>query len=142
MKFYKVIVDGNIIDANYVFLKWQAKHHVLLGCDPSEAMFIQSSDQEKVWRTSWLLTPPEEAGDYPFIDAVEISAEEYAEIREKLDEGTEVPDPVEPEPEPDPDEPDQPDPPAEQVMSVAEMRQRILQLEDELTAAKILLGVE
>ncbi len=142
MKYYKIIVEGNIIDVNYVFLKWQTKHRILLGCDPSEAMFIQSSDGEQVWRTSWLLPPPEEAGEYPFIDAAEISAEEYAELREKLDEGTEVPDPVDPEPEPGPEEPEEPEPPTEQVLSVAEMRQRIIRLEDELSAAKILLGVE
>ena len=125
MNYYKVIADGNVIDANFVFLKWQHKHHILIGCDASEGEFIQSSDQEKVWRTTWLNPPPQEAGEYETVNAVEISEEEYEEIREQLDSGEEVPEPEPPdvstEPPTEPDEPEESEP----VMSAAEMRRII-----------------
>ena len=135
MRYYKIIEDGKVIDVNYVFLKYQAKHRILLGCDPSEAMFIQSSDQETVWRADWLIPPPKEAGDYPFADAVEISAEEYTELKEQLDEGNEMPEP-EPDPEPDTDdsgEQETPEP-GETVMSTAEMRRIIVEQAEKIKA--------
>ena len=71
-----------------------------------------------------------------------IDRQEYLDLRAVLDEGEVVPEPEpvipEPEPEPDPD-PEQPE--QEKPMTVAQMRAKIIQLEEELQAAKILLGV-
>lgn len=133
MNYYKVISNGIVIDANFVFLKWQKKNKVMLGCDISEANFIQSSDQSKVWRVAWLNPVDGEAGTYETVEAVEISQDEYLSIREALDEGTEVvePDPVEPEPD-DTGNEEKPTEPEETVMSVAEMRRKIVDLETAL----------
>lgn len=126
MNYYKVIANGTVIDANFIFLKWQEKHGILIGCDATEAQFIQSTDQAKVWKTPWLNPAPEEAGKYETVEAVEITAEEYATIREQLDDGETI---VEPEPEqPQPDTPNEGEGGSgsgETVMSTAEMRRII-----------------
>jgi hypothetical protein len=127
MNYYKVVANGNVIDANFIFLKWQEKHGIIIGCDAAEAQFIQSSDQAKVWRTPWLHPAPEAAGTYETVEAIEITEEEYSAIREQLDDGQTV---TEPEPEePQPTEPDEGDDTGggsgETVMSTAEMRRII-----------------
>lgn len=140
MNYYKIIENGTVIDANYVFLKWQKKNNILVGCVPSEANFIQSSDQEKVWRVDWLIPAEAGAGEYPTATAVEITKEEYDELRAQLDAGQE---PVEPEPFV-PEEPSEPEDTGEQagekVMSVEEMRRRIVVLETALEEQKQING--
>lgn len=132
MNYYKVISDGVVIDANFVFLKWQQKNGILLGCDISEANFIQSSDQNVVWRVDWLNPVDEAAGTYETVEAVEITQDEYLSIRAALDEGAEVvePAPVEPEPYGTEDEEETAEP--EEVMSVTEMRRKIVELKTAL----------
>lgn len=127
MNYYKIIANGTVIDANFIFLKWQEKHGILIGCDAAEAQFIQSSDQEKVWRTPWLNPAPESAGTYETVEAIEITEEEYSAIREQLDDGQTVT-----EPEPEESQPTDPDTggdtgdgSSEPVMSTAEMRRII-----------------
>lgn len=125
MNYYKVTANGIVIDANFVFLKWQQKHGILVGCDAAEGQFIQSADQSKVWRTPWLNPAPKEAGLYETVEAVEITEEEYIKLRKQLDDGDT---PIEAEPEqPNPDTPpeDDGDVPQETVMSVPEMRRVI-----------------
>ena len=140
MSYFKVIRDGNVIDAGEIFLKWQAKNRILVSCQPEEAQFVTSHDGETIWRVSWLNPAPEEAGSYETIEAAMIDRQEYLDLRAVLDDGEVVPEPepVIPEPEPDP-EPEQPE--EEKPMTVAQMRAKIIQLEEELQAAKILLGV-
>ena len=133
MIYYKVIKNGAVIDANFVFLKWQEKHGVLLCCPAEEASFIQSSDQTVVWHTNWLNPVPTGAGVFETVEAVEITEEEYTAIRQQLDDGEEIPDDPEPVPDEPPEEEDDTDEePQEPVMSVAEMRRRIASLEEQL----------
>ena len=75
MNYYKIIENGTVIDANCIFLKWQKKNNILIDCDASEANFIQSSDQQKVWKVDWLIPADAKAGEYPSIEAVEITKE-------------------------------------------------------------------
>lgn len=142
MSYFKIIRDGNVIDAGEIFLKWQAKNRILVSCPPDEAQFVMSHDGETIWRVAWLNPAPGEAGNYETIEAAMIERQEYLDLRAVLDEGEVVPEPEpvipEPEPEPDPD-PEQPE--QEKPMTVAQMRAKIIQLEEELQAAKILLGV-
>lgn len=140
MNYYKIIENGTVIDANFVFLKWQKKNNILIGCDASEANFIQSSDQEKVWKVDWLVPVEAGAGEYPSIEAVEITKEEYDELRVQLDEGLnpEVPE-EESEIPSDTDEPGE-EVPSESVMSVEEMRRKITVLENALEEQKIING--
>lgn len=125
---YKILLNTTVIDAqknlNYVY--WQVKNHLLLLGRSDFANGIVSSDGSTVWHLDGYPEFPE--GAYETVKAVEITDEEYKELVKQLEIGT-----VE-EPE---------DPGAvETVMSAQEMRSKILTLEDELEAAKILLGVE
>ena len=157
MIYYKVIKDGEVIAVNHVFLKWQRKHNIMLACEAVEGQFIQSSDGNNIWRVDWLNRLPEDfPGSYESIEAVEITAEEYEELREKLELGETVEDNTGSEEQPDTGETETPETPTEEVMSATAMRLRIKDLEgtvaalvesnkaltDELQAAKIILGVE
>ena len=128
MKYYKVISNGLVIDANCVWLKWQTKHRILLGCEPHEANYIQSSDQERVWRVQWLNPVPAGAPTFETVEAVEITEEEYLEIRKQLDDGFEV---VVPEEIPEEEIPEDttPETPSIEVMTPEEMRRKIVYLE-------------
>ena len=125
---YKIVLNTTVVDAqkalNYVY--WQVKNHLLLVGRSDFANGIVSSDGSTVWHLDGYPVFPEVS--YKTVKAVEITDEEYEELVKQLELGT-----VE-EPE---------DPGAgETVMSAQEMRSKILTLEDELAAAKILLGVE
>lgn len=142
MNYYKVIANGNVIDANFVFLKWQEKHNILVGCDASEAHFIQSSDQQQVWRAAWLNPVPKGAGEYETVNAVEITEEEYIELKEQLDLGNVVEEPEKPE-ESSPSEGSSGEPDesgneetSETVMTAEEMRRKIVLLETQLAEQK------
>lgn len=157
MNYYKVIKDGEVIDVNHVFLKWQRKHNILLACDAVEGQFIQASDGTNIWRVDWLNRLPDDfPGSFESIEAVEITAEEYEELREKLELGETVEDNTGTEEQPDTGDETPDTQPEEEVMSATAMRLRILELEgtvetlktqnatlsEELQAAKIILGVE
>ena len=129
----------------------------MLACDAFEGQFIQSSDGANIWRVDWLNRLPEDfPGSYESIEAVEITAEEYEELKEKLELGESVEDNTGSEEQPDTGETETPETPTEEVMSATAMRLRIKELEgtvatlvesnkaltDELQAAKIILGVE
>lgn len=133
MNYYKVIRSGTVIDVGFMFLKWSRKHRCMIVCDPSEAQFIQSSDQEQIWRVGWLNPAPPEAGVFETVEAVEINEEEYLAILLQLDNGEEIHDDPEPMPEESTEEEDNPDEePQEAVMSVAKMRRRIASLEEQI----------
>ncbi len=142
MSYFKVVRDGVVIDAGEMFLRWQEKNRVMVSCEPEKAQFIRSYDGETIWRVAWLNPAPQEAGSYETVEAALIDRQEFLDLRAQLDEGETVPEPepIVPEPEPEP-EPDPEQPEEEKPMTVAEMRAKILQLEEELLAAKILLGV-
>ena len=125
---YKIVLNTTAVDAqsklNYVY--WQVKNHLLLVGRSDFANGIVSSDGSTVWHLDGYPEFPD--GSYETVKAVEITDEEYEELVKQLELGT-----VE--------EPEDPDT-GETVMSVQEMRSKSLTLEDELAAAKILLGVE
>jgi hypothetical protein len=108
------VKDGVIVDADHLWLRWQAKHKIMLACEVEEAQFIQSG--ETIYAANWLNPAPAElSGQFekvPIKDAKEcqdfyaeeIDEEEYLSIRAQLDEGLELEDgsleetaPVEPE---------------------------------------------
>ena len=125
---YKIVLNTTVVDAqktlNYVY--WQVKNHLLLVGRSDFANGIVSSDGSTVWHLDCYPEFPE--GSYETVKAVEITDEEYEELVKQLKIGT-----VE--------EPEDPGT-GETVMSAQKMRSKILTLEDELAAAKILLGVE
>ena len=124
MTYYKILQNGAVVDACYIFLRWVGKHHCLMICEPAQAEYVQSYDHTRVYRDHWLRPVPDGAPAYETAKIVVIDETEYDEIRALLDDGEEVPvDPAPPEPEPvGPDDPVEPD---ERPMTVAEMREKI-----------------
>lgn len=135
MRYYKIIKDGMVVDANFVFLKWTqngAGMRFLETCDIEEAQYIQSYDQKEIYRVRWL-NPVEDGGEFPTVEATLIDEAEYNEIREQLDGGEPIPDPdpePDPEPSPDPDPEPDPEPDPAEVMTVEVMRRKIIELEE------------
>ena len=103
MSYYKILTNGVVTDANDVFLRWQAKHKMMIVCPPEQGQFIQSSDQESIYRVPWLLPAPEDvAAQYMTADAVEITEDEYTALRAVLDAGevpADAPEPAQEQPE-------------------------------------------
>lgn len=129
MNYYKILKNGVVTDANHVFLRWQPKHRILIGCEAADAQYIQSSDGMEVYRVQWLNPVNLDAPVFPTAEAEEISKEEYLELRGRLDEGL-TPETPEPQPQPEPEEPE-PEQPAERVMTIDQMRREILRLREE-----------
>ena len=53
MRYYKILNNGMVVDANFVFLKWAqngAGVPFLTTCDIEEAQYIQSYDQKEIYR--------------------------------------------------------------------------------------------
>lgn len=126
MNYYKILRDGVVVDANNVFLKWQAKHKTLMVCQPEDGQFIQSSDQSEVYRVVWLHPAPEEvASQYTLIEAREIDKNEYLRIRALLDEGEQ---PEEEQPVIEPEQEPQKQEPTETVLSIDEMRRELSEM--------------
>lgn len=125
---YKILLNTTVVDAQKTlkYVYWQVKNHLLLLGRSDFANGIVSSDGSTVWHLDGY--PEFQEGSYETVKAVEITDEEYEELVKQLELGT-----VE--------EPEDPST-GETVMSAQEMRSKILTLEDELAAAKILLGVE
>ena len=112
MTYFKVIENGQAVDAGWMWLQWSARHQCLMSCEPREAHYAQSYDGETVYRIGWLNPLPDGAPTYPTAaEAKIIDAEEYAELIEIL--------PDEPVPEP---------PEPEKKMTVQEMREIIAEL--------------
>lgn len=116
---YKIILDGSVVDAQeslkYVrYIYWNDTERSLTPCNRDEANGIMSSDELNVWHLDGL--PAFSKGTYVTVTAVEITKDEYTSLLNELN--------------------------IVLPMTVSEMRSKITSLENELSAAKILLGVE
>ena len=126
MTYFKVIENGAAVDAGHLWLQWNARHNLLMACEPREAHYAQSYDGQTVYRIGWLNPLPDGAPVYPVAEARIIDAEEYEDLIAVLPDGETVPEPPEPEPEPEPQP--EPEPEPEHRMTVQEMREKILEL--------------
>lgn len=79
--YYKVIKNNKVIDVldNLTYLKWQPKHKIMVLSDENEAQAILSSDKNTIWHERTLYNVPIEG--YETVDLVEISQEEYKQLR-------------------------------------------------------------
>lgn len=127
MTYFKIIDNGEAVDAGWMWLRWNAKHQCLMVCEPREAYYVQNYTETAIYRLGWLNPLPNGAPMYPAAEGAIIDAQEYDELIAALDGGETVPEPPEPEPEPEPPEPE-PEPQPERPMTVAEMRAKILEL--------------
>lgn len=128
MTYYKIIRDGEAVDAGFTFLTWNERHKTLMVCEPEKASYVQSYDTRSVYRVMWLNPAPEGAPAYPVADVRIIDAEEYEDLRAALDDGETVPEPDDPEPQPEPEPEPDPEPEPERRMTVQEMREKIAEL--------------
>lgn len=131
--YYKIIRDGQVVDAGYMWLRWQRKNRIMLHCEPSEAQFVMAHDGNTIYRVQWLNPAPAEAGTYEVVEAAIIDRQEYLDLRAVLDDGetVPVPEPVIPEPEQEP-EPDLEEPEVKRPMTVQEMRERIKSQDEQI----------
>jgi len=81
--FYKVVFNGKVIDVldQLIYLKYQAKHDLMVLCDESEAQAIMSSGKDMIWHVEGLYDIPVDG--YDSVELVEIDAYEYKELRGK-----------------------------------------------------------
>lgn len=132
MTYYKIIRDGQAVDAGFTFLKWDERHKCLMGCEPSDAELVKGRADDAVYHIGWLNAVPAAAGAYETVEAAMIDETEYEDLCAALDDGETVPepDPIEtPEEAPAPEETTD-DEPEEKPMTVGEMRRRIAEQEE------------
>lgn len=79
--FYKVIKDGKIIDLlnHPIWIKYQAKHDVMLTCPINEAEGVMSSDGKYFWHVD--VFPSIKKQDVDTVSLVEIDVYEYNKLR-------------------------------------------------------------
>lgn len=124
MKFYKIKQDNTIIDAlaDPVFVVYQAGNRTVIIGDECDAFGALSYDSSVIYAVQGMKPAPTgEEFNYATVQMEPIGADEYEQLREELDAGTE---PVEPDDEP-------PEEQGEETMTLPEMRIAITALQGE-----------
>lgn len=135
---YKVIKDGEIVDAirRLQFVRKNHRNGKILSCNSKKGEGVLSDDGSVIYQ---LAGRDSMGDDYDVVELVEIDEAEFKRLRDLLD-GVEVEDPETDEGEHDessenPEVPEDPKPP----MSVAEMRRKIVELEEQYAELKEML---
>ena len=70
--YYKVLKNDKVIDVldKLVFVKYQKKHNIMIGCLEHEAQAIVSSDGEHVWHINGLYRVPIDGYDTVTIEEI------------------------------------------------------------------------
>lgn len=128
MKYYKIIKNNTVIDVNNVFLCLSKKHaNILMPCDIRYTQYLQSSDYEKLYRTTWTADVENDQYDAEFVEAVIIEEEEFLSLQEALQTKQEIVyeiEQVEVEVEQPEETPAQPE-----VLDMIAMKRRLVELE-------------
>ena len=136
MTYFKIQSESDTVAVEAIedpaYIRWQAKPPMLIRCGEREAEgLISDKDNDTIYQLEGKQLSGVESED--LLSAVVISEaeyEEYLETHESTD------------PDPEDENPEIPDgEPETEVLTRAELTERIHALEDELAAAKILLGV-
>ena len=79
--YYKVLKDGKVIDVldRLVFVKYQAKHDIMVACVESEAQAIMSSNGEYFWHVRGLYGIP--VSGYDEVEIEQIDVYEYKHLK-------------------------------------------------------------
>ena len=79
--YYKVLKNGRVIDVldHLTFVKYQAKHEIMIVCPRTEAQAIISSDERYFWHVKGLYRIPVDG--YDTVELVEIDKYEYESLR-------------------------------------------------------------
>ena len=124
MKFYKIKQDNTIIDtlADTMFVVYQAGNRTVIIGDECDAFGVLSYDSSVIYAVQGMKPAPTgEEFNYATVQMEPIGADEYEQLREELDAGTE---PVEPDDDP-------PEEQGEETMTIPEMRLAIIALQGE-----------
>lgn len=126
--YFILVNDNTIVDVINVirYVCENPRNGVVLLCDEEHRQGILSYDGSTIYQ---LADKPFMNGDYDAVELVETVESEFIRLRGLIDDGE---NPIIPHEEIGIEEP----------MSVGEMRAKIKDLEEQLLAAKILLGVE
>lgn len=128
MLYVKILSGDMVIGAEAIespaYVKYQERNAILVRCSEPQAQGIISKDGSDIYQLQGKDSLP---GEYS--TAVPITMAEFDELG-YADNDTE---------DTDPDVPDDTD--ESKILTRAELTEKVLALEDELTAAKILLGV-
>lgn len=125
MKYYKIKQDNTIIDAlaDPLFVVYQAGNRTVIIGEEYDAFGVLSYDSSVIYAVQGMKPAPTgEEFNYATVQMEPIGADEYDQLREDLDAGTE---PV----EPGDDEP--PEGQGEETMTLPEMRLAITALREE-----------
>lgn len=142
MRYFKIIQSGNIVGVGSNFIRWMPRTRRLSYCDMEQAQAVVDNVTDQKYHADWLFDVPVESGlVFPEAEVILIQQAEYVDLLEELMDGEPIPLP-DPEPEPTPTPEPEPTPKEQPRMTVQEMREKIVALEEQLVAAKILLGVE
>lgn len=138
MTYFKILSDtGAIVGVEAIaepaYVRWQEKPPMLILCKEREAEgFVSDKDNDTIYQ---LEGKHLNGVERELLSAVAISEAEY-------DEYTATHGDTEPDTDPEDDNPEIPaDDPTAEVLTRAQLTERLHALEDELAAAKILLGV-
>jgi len=134
MVYFKILsADGTVKSvealADPVYVCWQTRNGILIRCDKRDAHGVMSGDGNTIYQLQGKQLSGVESDE--LLSAVSITLAEYEELAAQV--GTTDPDddtPVNP-----------PDDPGTEILTRAQLTEKVLALEDELAAAKILLGV-
>lgn len=138
--YYKVIRNNEVIDAisSLCYVRHNPRNGMILSCKEEFGQGILSYDCSTIYQ----LADKNSLGDnYDVVDLVEIDETEFKRLRDLID-GVETEEPESPDDgsQEMPETPEEPE--VQEPMTVAEMRTKIKELEEQLAATKILLGVE
>lgn len=138
MTYFKILSEtGEVVGyeaiEDPVYVRWQERPPMLIRCSERQAEgLISDADNDTIYQLAGKHLNGVES---ELLSAVVISEAEYDEYMATQGGG-------EPEPDPEDDNPEIPaDDPDAEVLTRAQLTERLHALEDELAAAKILLGV-
>lgn len=126
MRYFKIIINGNVVGAGCNFLRWFPRTGELAYCEMEQAECVKDVVSESLYHDGWLRAVPAGKSVSEATVAL-IGQEEYDELVEQLIDGETIPEP-EPEPEPTPEPTPEPEPEPERRMTIQEMREAIAEL--------------
>lgn len=133
MVYFKILsADGTVKNvealADPVYVCWQTRNGILIRCDKRDAQGVMSGDGNTIYQ----LQGKRIGDESERLTAESITLAEYEELVAQI--GTT-----------DPDDDTPANPPGDtgtEILTRAQLTEKVLTLEDELAAAKILLGVK
>ena len=135
---YKVIKNNEIIDVldELYYVRKNPRNGVIISCTSDRGQGVISYDGSTLYKLDDAL-----GDEYDAVTLEPIDEVEFKRLRDLLDGVEQEPEVVDPE-FPTEDEENESVDEIKEPMSIAEMRAKIIYLEEQLAAAKILLGVE